>query len=80
MTFNRAMTPAIHSRHPFSALRRFLCQGALCAAMLPAAAADTAAQQNAKPTTPAAEAAHATIVLPPVVVAGKPATLAVLDA
>jgi hypothetical protein len=49
-------------------------QFTLCAALFLACSA-AAAQQ-----APVAGAAHATIVLPPVIVAGKPVTLAVLDA
>ena len=61
--------------------RVFFCWGAACAGLLLAAAGGAAAGQNTTVAGPSQAAGpHATIVLPPVLVAGMPATLAVLDA
>jgi len=62
-----------------SSAKRIVHWAAL-AAMLCAAAVAGASQGQEAPAVAAPAVAHPTIVLPPVLVAGKPATLAVLDA
>jgi hypothetical protein len=67
------MTPR---RHLLIVARTFAIGAALATAFLPKAGA---APRQAPPATAAAPSGHSTIVLPPVLVAGEPATLAVLD-
>ena len=64
-----------------SSWRAYCRSGALCVAVALSFSAAAAPQQQTGETTPqAASGGHFTIVLPPVLVAGQPATLAVLDA
>ena len=72
------MTRGIHSP---SAAKSILAGIAAIAGILsPAGARAAHGRQAAEAATPAPAEAHFTIVLPPVLVAGQPATLAVLDA
>ncbi|HKM91133.1 MAG TPA: hypothetical protein VJX29_11005 [Candidatus Acidoferrales bacterium] len=71
------MTRRIHI--PVAA-RTLALGAALAAALLPTAKAGAAAQSQLSAGTAAVVGGHPAIVLPPVLVAGKPATLAVLDA
>jgi len=62
------------------ATRAIALGAALAAALLPMPKAGTAAQSQGPAGAAAVAGGHPAIVLPPVLVAGKPATLAVLDA